>query len=241
MVNPNSAVPSKASPDSNIFEIAASKDLGDDVFTNVYEQWLPPAGRGIYGGSVVTLSLAAAQKTVPCDFHIHSCQCTFLHPASVDRRQTFHVARTQQGSTFATRTVECRQQDDVIIIITVSFTRETRRVPGTVEHTVSPFEIPEPPGALSQERPEWTLTEPFQRHRIDVIDEPVSNNPSRKRRIFCQWFRFPGVIPESGGPGAHFHALAFLTDGYFILAAAQLHRIWRLPFALEPYRHFRPN
>ncbi|KAF5723702.1 acyl thioesterase [Fusarium mundagurra] len=241
MISPDSNVPAKASPASNVFEITERKDLGDDVFTNVFEQWLPPAGRGIYGGSVIALSLAAAQKTVPSDFHIHSCQCTFLHPGSGDRRQTFHVARIRQGSTFATRTVECRQQEDIIIIITVSFTRETDRVSETVEHTVAPFEIPEPPGEQCEERPEWTLTEPFQRHRIDIIDEPASNNSSDNRRIFRQWFRFPGVIPESGGPGAHLHALAFLTDGYFILAAAQLHRIWRLPFALEDVPLFPPK
>ncbi|KAG5787160.1 hypothetical protein H9Q69_013761 [Fusarium xylarioides] len=241
MINPNSPVPAKASPASNTFEIAERKDLGDDVFANVYEQWLPPAARGIYGGAVIALSLAAAQKTVPSDFDIHSCQSTFLHPGSVDSRQTFHVARVRQGSTFATRTVQCRQQDETIIIITVSFARETDRVPGTVEHTVAPFEIPEPPGELCEERPEWTLSEPFQRHRIDVIDEPVSSSSSHNRRIFRQWFRFPGVIPESGGPGAHLHALAFLTDGYFILVAAQLHRIWRLPFALEDVPSFPPK
>ncbi|KAF5989197.1 acyl thioesterase II [Fusarium coicis] len=241
MANPNSAVPAKAGPRSSIFEIAERKDLGEDVFTNVYEQWLPPAGRGIYGGSVIALSLAAAQKTVPSDFHIHSCHCTFLHPGSVDRRQTYHVARVRQGSTFATRMVECREQDEIIITITFSFTRETNKVSGTVEHTVAPFEIPEPPDEQCEERPEWTLTEPFQRHKIDVIDETVSSNSSCSRRIFRQWFRFPGFIPENVGPDAHLHALAFLTDGYFILAAAQLHRIWRLPFALEDVPSFPPR
>ncbi|KLO97065.1 acyl-CoA thiolesterase [Fusarium fujikuroi] len=219
MVNATSVAPEKASPASNIFEIAERKDLGDDVFTNVYEQWLPPAARGIYGGAVIALSLAAAQKTLTSDYHIHSCQCTFLHPGSVDCRQTFHVTRAQQGSTFATCTVECRQQDETILIITVSFTRETGDVPGAVEHTAAPFEIPAPPTELCEEQPEWTLTEPFQRRRIDAIDAPASSNSSHNRRIFGQWFRFPGVIPKSGGPGVHLHALAFLTDGYFILGS----------------------
>ncbi|KAI1016533.1 hypothetical protein LB503_010371 [Fusarium chuoi] len=241
MINPTSAVPEKAGPASNIFEITERKDLGDDVFTNVYEQWLPPAARGIYGGAVIALSLAAAQKTLTSDYHIHSCQCTFLHPGSVDCRQTFHVTRFRQGSTFATRTVECRQQDQTIFIITVSFTRETGDVPGTVEHTVAPFEIPAPPTEVCEEQPEWTLTEPFQRRRIDAIDASTSSDSSHNRRIFRQWFRFPGVIPESGGPGAHLHALAFLTDGYFILAAAYLHRIWRLPFSLEDVPSFPPK
>ncbi|KAI1066405.1 hypothetical protein LB506_008496 [Fusarium annulatum] len=170
-----------------------------------------------------------------------SMACTFLHPGSVDCRQTFHVTRAQQGSAFATRTVECRQQDETISIITVSFTRETGDVPGAVEHTPAPFEIPAPPTELCEEQPEWTLTEPFQRRRIDAIDAPASSNSSHNRRIFRQWFRFPGVIPKSGGPGAHLHALAFLTDGYFILAAARLHRIWRLPFALEDVPSFLPK
>ncbi|KAI1022186.1 hypothetical protein LB504_007594 [Fusarium proliferatum] len=241
MINPTSVAPEKAGPASNIFEIAERKDLGDDVFTNVYEQWLPPAARGIYGGAVIALSLAAAQKTLTSDYHIHSCQCTFLHPGSVDCRQTFHVTRVQQVSTFATRTVECRQQDQIVFIITVRFTRDTGGVPLTVEHTVAPFDIPAPPTEVCEEQPEWTLTEPFQRRRIDVIDAPASSNSSHNRRIFRQWFRFPGVIPETGGPGAHLHALAFLTDGYFILAAARLHRIWRLPFALEDVPSFPPK
>ncbi|KAG7406752.1 Acyl-coenzyme A thioesterase 8 [Fusarium oxysporum f. sp. rapae] len=241
MINPNSAAPEKANPASNILEIADRKDLGDDVFTNVYEQWLPPAARGIYGGAVIALSLAAAQKTLPSDFHIHSCQCTFLRAGSVDSRQTFHVARVRQGFTFATRTVECRQQGETIFIITVSFTRESERISRTVQHTVAPFEVPEPPGELCEERPEWTLTEPFQRRTIDVIDELASNNSPHNRRILRQWFRFPGVIPETGGPGAHLHALAFLTDGYFILTAARLHRLWRLPFALEDVPSLPPK
>ncbi|KAF4961208.1 hypothetical protein FGADI_445 [Fusarium gaditjirri] len=241
MINSKSAAPEKASPASNIFEITERKDLGDDVFTNVYEQWLPPAARGIYGGAVIALSLAAAQNTLPIDFHIHSCQCTFLRAGSVDSRQTFHVARIRQGITFATRTVECRQQDDTVSIITVSFTRETERFSGTVQHTVAPFEIPEPPGEICEERPEWTLTEPFQRCTIDTIDGLASKNSSHHRRIFRHWFRFPGVIPETGGPSAHLHALAFLTDGYFILAAARLHRLWRLPFALEDVPSLPPK
>ncbi|KAG4263094.1 hypothetical protein FPRO04_12932 [Fusarium proliferatum] len=168
MINATSVAPEKASPASNIFEIAERKDLGDDVFTNVYEQWLPPAARGIHGGA----------------------------------------------------------QDETIFIITVSFTRETGDIPGAVEHTAAPFEVPAPP---------------TERRRIDSIDAPSSINSSHNRRIFRQWFRFPGVIPKSGGPGAHLHALAFLTDGYFILAAARLHRIWRLPFALEDVPSFPPK
>ncbi|KAG7403453.1 Acyl-coenzyme A thioesterase 8 [Fusarium oxysporum f. sp. rapae] len=41
-----------------------------------------------------------------------------------------------------------------------------------------------------------------------------------------------GKIPDADGPTAQLHALAFITDSYFILTAARVHRLWR--FAFDP-------
>ncbi|EWY81511.1 hypothetical protein FOYG_15745 [Fusarium oxysporum NRRL 32931] len=224
MANPCLSAPETAGPASNILGLIECKNLEDDVFTHVYEQWQPPAARGVYGGATIGLSLF-----------------TFLRAGSIDRRLTFHVTRIRQGHSFATRTVKGRDQDEAVLVTTVSFTRQNGRSLGTVQHSIAPFEIPKLPGDSCEERPEWTLAEPFQRRPIDEISKSTSNHPSMNRSIFRQWIRFPGVIPETGASSVHLHALAFLTDSYFILTAARLHRLWRLPFSPEDVSSLSPE
>ncbi|KAG7402671.1 Acyl-coenzyme A thioesterase 8 [Fusarium oxysporum f. sp. rapae] len=89
-----------------------------------------------------------------------------------------------------------------------------------------------PPDEVVGEEPEWTHTEPFQRRAIDARDQLVSRVHPHQR-IFRQWIRYKGVIPSADGPSAHLHALAFVTDSYFILTAARVHRLWCLPFEPE--------
>ncbi|KAI3570543.1 thioesterase-like superfamily-domain-containing protein [Fusarium oxysporum f. sp. albedinis] len=212
MANPSlhkSMTPKKATQTSNILELAEYKDSR--------QQWQPPASRGLYGGALIALCLSAAQKTVSGDFHIHSCHCFFLLAGSIDIRVIFHVERIRDGTTFATRRVEARQQGNSI---------------ATVMHSTFPMDDLKPPDEVVEEEPEWTLTEPFQRRAIDARDQLVSSVHPHQR-IFRQWIRYKGVIPSADGPSAHLQALAFVTDSYFILTAARVHRLWRLPFEPE--------
>ncbi|KAH7465365.1 hypothetical protein FOMA001_g17091 [Fusarium oxysporum f. sp. matthiolae] len=156
MANPSlheSMTPKKATQTSNILELAEYKDSRQDSFTNIFQQWQPPASRGIYGGALIALCLSAAQKTVSGDFHIHSCHCFFLLAGSIDIRVIFHVERIRDGTTFATRRVEARQQGRSI---------------ATVMHSTFPMDDLKPPDEVVEEEPEWTRTEPFRLAYCDI-------------------------------------------------------------------------
>ncbi|EXK80750.1 hypothetical protein FOQG_14783 [Fusarium oxysporum f. sp. raphani 54005] len=190
MANPSlheSMTPKKATQTSNILELAEYKDSRQDSFTNIFQQWQPPASRGIYGGALIALCLSAAQKTVSGDFHIHSCHCFFLLAGPIDIRVIFHVERIRDGTTFATRRVEARQQGRSIATVMNHFNVEQ-----------------------SMQETSWSPA-----------------------YILLKEYFDSGFATSADGPSAHLHALAFVTDSYFILTAARVHRLWRLPFEPE--------
>ncbi|KAJ4133107.1 acyl-CoA thioesterase [Fusarium falciforme] len=108
----------------NVLDVTELKVLGQDVFTNTRPQWHPPGARGIYGGAVIAQCLAAAQKTVPETFLVHSCHCYFLLAGSSETPILYHVERVRDGRSYATRTVQARQKGACIFTTTISFVRE---------------------------------------------------------------------------------------------------------------------
>ncbi|OAA60416.1 acyl-thioesterase 2 [Niveomyces insectorum RCEF 264] len=111
------------SPIENDLEVTAVSDLGEDIFTNTRPPWHPPGARGVYGGSVVAMSLAAGQRTVPARFALHSLHCYFLLAGHGQVPILFHVERVRDGRSFATRTVQARQRGKCIFTVTMSFTK----------------------------------------------------------------------------------------------------------------------
>ncbi|KJZ72569.1 hypothetical protein HIM_08093 [Hirsutella minnesotensis 3608] len=91
--------PNKA-PIENTLEVTEMSVLGKDIFTNTRKAWHPPGARGIYGGTVIAQCLAAAQKTVPDAFLVHSCHCYFLLAGAGTVPILFHVERVRDGRYF---------------------------------------------------------------------------------------------------------------------------------------------
>ncbi|CAK7229673.1 acyl-CoA thioesterase [Sporothrix curviconia] len=110
------------SPLENDLDITTLGVLGEDIFTNTRPPWHPPGARGIYGGSVVGMCLAAGHRTVSADFALHSCHCYFLLAGNAEIPILFHVERVRDGRSFATRTVQARQRGRCIFTVTMSFT-----------------------------------------------------------------------------------------------------------------------
>ncbi|ERS96624.1 palmitoyl-CoA hydrolase [Sporothrix schenckii 1099-18] len=106
----------------NDLDVTALGVLGEDIFTNTRPPWHPPGARGIYGGSVVGMCLAAGQRTVSPEFALHSCHCYFLLAGNADVPILFHVERVRDGRSFVTRTVQARQRGRCIFTVTMSFT-----------------------------------------------------------------------------------------------------------------------
>ncbi|KAJ4298766.1 acyl-CoA thioesterase [Collariella sp. IMI 366227] len=201
----------KKAPIENALEVTELAVLGPNIFTNTRPPWHPPGARGIYGGAVIAMCLAAAQRTVASDFLVHSCHCYFLLAGSSEQAILFHVEQVRDGRSFATRTVQARQRGRCIFTTTISFVRESSSgEPGT--------------------EPELLTQGPFQGTKIEVVDREGPKPGEKKTR---QWMRARGSI--SGGPMAHLEALAYVSDSYFIGTITRIHKLWRFPFKAEDY------
>ncbi|KAF5670622.1 palmitoyl hydrolase [Fusarium heterosporum] len=218
----------------NVLDVTELKVLGLDIFTNTQPQWHPPGARGIYGGAVIAQCLAAAQKTVPETFLVHSCHCYFLLAGSSETPILYHVERVRDGRSYSTRTVQARQKGACIFTTTISFVREPTpdKKRREVSHAASLPEGVSPPSDDWDGEPEWARTGPFQSHRIEVVGakDPEIKPQDRKSR---QWMRSRHKISASGGPQAHLAALAYMSDSYFIGTVSRLHGLWRFPFSPE--------
>ncbi|KAJ6263704.1 Acyl-coenzyme A thioesterase [Drechslerella dactyloides] len=104
-------------------ELTALTDLGPTTFTNTRPLWRPPNARGIFGGAVIAQSLAAAIRTVPDHFRVHSMHCYFVLAGDWTIPVVYTVELVRDGRSFATRTVQARQQGRCIFTTTCSFQR----------------------------------------------------------------------------------------------------------------------
>ncbi|KAK0628202.1 acyl-CoA thioesterase-like protein [Bombardia bombarda] len=232
LVKPPPPDPNKA-PIENVLEVTELAVLGPNIFTNTRQPWHPPGARGIYGGSVIAMCLAAGQRTVPADFSPHSCHCYFLLAGSGDLPILFHVELVRDGKSFATRTVQARQHGRCIFTTTISFVRQRPSTDQVVSHAYpmprlpSGAPIPCPPDSDTQE-PDLVVGSPFQSGPITIINAASPHAHEKKTR---QWLRARGTI--AGGTAAHLAALAYVSDSYFIGTITRLHRLWRFPFKAE--------
>lgn len=213
-----------------------------NIFTNTRQPWHPPGARGIYGGAVIAMCLAAAQRTVAPDFVIHSCHCYFLLAGSSEMPIVFHVEQVRDGRSFATRTVQARQRGRCIFTTTASFVRDAGEAstdPSFVKEVSHASEMPlsevdgtplQPPPDDYAEEPELLSQGPFQGAQIEVVNRASTKPGEKKTR---QWIRARGKI--SGGMPAQLAALAYVSDSYFIGTITRIHKLWRFPFKAEEY------
>ncbi|KAL2117799.1 hypothetical protein VTJ04DRAFT_7459 [Mycothermus thermophilus] len=239
LLRPPEDDPDKA-PIENALEVTELAVLGPNIFTNTRRIWHPPGARGIYGGSVIAMCIAAAQRTVPPDFLVHSCHCYFLLAGSAEQPILFHVEQVRDGRSFATRTVQARQRGRCIFTTTISFvldppeTNTSNKPPAAVvSHTSEMPRGPDgqplqPPNINDPTGPEFLGQGPFMGTPIQVVNKD-SPNPGEKKTQ--QWIRARGTI--KGGAPAHLAALAYVSDSYFIGTITRIHRLWRFSFPAE--------
>ncbi|CAK7564669.1 MAG: acyl-CoA thioesterase [Sporothrix epigloea] len=233
--------------------------LGEDIFTNTRPPWHPPGARGIYGGSVVGMSLAAGHRTVSPNFALHSCHCYFLLAGNADIPILFHVERVRDGRSFATRTVQARQRGRCIFTVTASFTllpsgsataatsamspspaRGLSSPPNFGHAAVMPsIRPPLPPAGYEEETAVDNVYLRLGRaFGSDTMEQPILLGPmmitgsdgAPHLKQTMHWVRVRGKI--AGGRTAHLEALSYVTDNYFIGTIARIHRLWRFPFTV---------
>ncbi|KAF4629329.1 hypothetical protein G7Y89_g8815 [Cudoniella acicularis] len=208
--------------------ITGGKGAIDDMFTNTRPLWHPPGARGIYGGAVIAQCLAAAQRTVPSNFTVHSMHCYFVLAGDATIPVMYYVEHVREGRSFATRTVQARQRGKAIFTTTMSFARENSGGKKTVEHAVPlPSDILPPGDGPDQE----SGSGPFMSRRIEILNKESKNPHEKKTR---QWIKARGRISDAGGHQAHLSALAYMSDSYFIGTVSRIHDLWRFGAPANP-------
>ncbi|KAK4102902.1 Thioesterase/thiol ester dehydrase-isomerase [Parathielavia hyrcaniae] len=235
----------KKAPIENVLDVTELAVLGPNIFTNARKPWHPPGARGIFGGAVIAMCLAAAQRTVASDFLVHSCHCYFLLAGSSELPILFHVEQVRDGRSFATRTVQARQRGRCIFTTTISFVRDSSSATSSsgssssgggatvVSHT---SELPrgedgnplQPPPDDFADEPEVMAGGPFQGTKIEMVNRESAKPGDKKTQ---QWIRARGKI--TGGLPAHLEALAYVSDSYFIGTITRIHKLWRFPFRAD--------
>ncbi|EGP90572.1 unnamed protein product [Zymoseptoria tritici ST99CH_1A5] len=222
LIKPPPASENRA-PIEDVLELTHLNAIDPNLFTNTRPLWHPPGARGIYGGAVIAQCLAAAQKTVPADFNVHSMHCYFVLNGNADIPILYSVEHVREGRSFATRTVQARQRGQPIFTTTLSFTREGSGGKQKVEHQAKMPVLPVP----QEEDPDDALrgpNSPFVTLPVN-IENNDSPNPHEKRTR--QWIKSRGTISDEGGHQAHLSALAYMSDSYFIGTVARTHKLWR--------------
>ncbi|KAI1392036.1 Thioesterase/thiol ester dehydrase-isomerase [Hypoxylon trugodes] len=248
LVRPPPVDESKA-PIENALELTDLSIIGPDIFTNTRELWHPPGARGIYGGAVIAQTLAAAQRTVPENFVVHSYHCFFVLAGDSAVPILYHVERVREGRSFCTRTVQARQRGHAIFTVTCSFVRDGSGGKVSAEHAK-----PMPKGVRERAPPDEGYAEPeflarrkrddpFETYRCGTEDGEgkggEGDRPENKRVQL--WVRARGKISEEGGHRAHLSALAYISDSYFIGTIPRIHRLWRYPVRVEDLPKLEPD
>ncbi len=190
----------------------------------------------LFGGAVLSQSLAAAQLTVPAEKVAHSLHAYFLKPGLTDRPVELSVTRESDGRSFANRMVRMTQDGAPIVNLMASF----KTAEAAPSHSLSMPQVP-PPDALprlddliaqygerlpERHRPFWQRRQMFDWRPVEAyrFDER-SVGPSTR----ALWFRLNGV--EDGGAATQQRLLTYASDMHiFHTALAPLGLGWANDF-----------
>jgi acyl-CoA thioesterase II len=198
---------------------------GDRDSVEVFVGHRPRQGRRhMFGGQLVGQALAAASRTVELPFH--SLHSYFLHGGDAGSSVEFHVHRSRDSRSFATRRVVGYQNGRSIFELTASFTASRD---GFDHADPAPLDVPAPETLLPLMRRKalrhlTNLTStPF-----DVLDfRPVSvvdpASPQSHPPTQCVWFRSVAPLPDD--PAVHASALAYASDLYMLATTLRPHRV----------------
>ena len=211
------------SPIEDVLELTQLADIEPNLFTNTRPLWHPPGARGIYGGAAIAQCLAAAQRTVPDNFTVHSMHCYFVLNGNSEVPIIYHVEHVREGRSFCTRTVQARQRGQPIFTTTLSFMREGAGGRKQVQHA-----HPMPAGVVPREAEDEDVFtgahSPFISQRAEILNDASEETHTKRTR---QWIKARGKISSGGGHQAHLSALAYMSDSYFIGTVARVHKLWR--------------
>lgn len=180
-------------PTTSFTAMMALEPHGPDTFVGAGPRY--PWG-GLYGGQIVAQALRAAATTVDPAYRVHSLHAYFIRRGDHAEPVRYEVARTRNGRTFTTRTVEARQAVGAILSLSVSFQIDEE---APEVQTALPPDAPDPDSVRGES---WS---PFyERTLLGVGEEPG---------VASAWMRLvPPLTGADDTPALHAAALAYMSD-----------------------------
>lgn len=186
------AAPDDAPADPFV-RMMALEPHGPDTFVGTGPRY--PWG-GLYGGQIVAQALHAAAATVDPAHRVHSLHAYFIRRGDHAEPVRYEVARTRNGRSFTTRTVEARQAVGAILSLSASFQADEDAP--EVQTTEMP-DVPTPDAAPSDS---WSAA-------YDRVSLPTDT----ERGTAAAWMRLARPLTgENDTPALHAAALAYISD-----------------------------
>ena len=210
-----------------LIDLLALEQLEADLFRG---QSRDIGTKYVFGGQVLGQALAACQRTVTPDRHVHSLHAYFLRAGDIEAPIVYMVERSRDGKSFSTRRVTAIQHGQQIFGLAASFqVRETG-----MSHQLSMPDVP-PPEDLTEADPidprlmekvsakqqRWLSSKgPFEFRHVYPRDE--LKRP--KRPPFQHvWFKLVDKIGDD--EGLHQSMLAYASDFHLLGTATFPHGI----------------
>lgn len=190
----------------------------------------------IFGGQLLGQALAAALATMDGNRRPASLQVNFLRGADPALPLRYHVTTLQQGRRYASRRVEGRQGDQVVISAQVSAAVAVDGPPPCAHGPQGLPDVP-PPEALprNEDLPAHLVArlarsnfraegKPTIDMRLVAPETQLAPGPGASRLQY--WVRARSPLPDD--PALHGAALAYLSD-FWLTFPALAHRITAMP------------
>ncbi|KAI1768482.1 Thioesterase/thiol ester dehydrase-isomerase [Hypoxylon sp. FL1150] len=179
------------SPVESYIAVSPAPDLGTDVYIN--------EKRYVSLKSRVSQAISAATATVSPDFHVYSSQSTFARPMSdkAEGRVNYHVERTADGRTYATRLVRAMAGGACVYIAVVSL--QSAKGPAAAGSALT-YHVP---------MPEMDEGKPFDWRPCGHI---LEDHPTES--IVRAFLRAQPLSTRS--PSAHLAGLSYASDESFL-------------------------
>ncbi|KAI8826822.1 acyl-coenzyme A thioesterase 8-like protein [Fimicolochytrium jonesii] len=241
--------PSSAESEARIGTLIEQGLELEEIDLNLFRSkrlWLPTGARGVFGGQVVGLALAAASRTVDKRFRVHSLHCYFILPGDNTVPIIYRVDRTRDGKTYATRSIKAEQRGKSIFVLTCSFQAGES---SPLEHQYPmpdvrpPEELPSNEEKLQhwlhhprigsipkyKENLEMRLQEPIPIDIRDCHGLPRARellHPRKQEPKQYIWMRAKGTLPDD--PAIHNCVAAYCSDHYLLTTSLLTHGISNL-------------
>ncbi|KIX06943.1 acyl-CoA thioesterase II [Rhinocladiella mackenziei CBS 650.93] len=200
------------------------KQIAPDVFTNVHQPWLFHITYTVPGPLMMAEAAAAAYKTVPEGFRLHSLQTHFMLPPNGSKPLVYKVQRPSQGRRFAVRIVTIEQDDKPFVTITTSFVSGAHWTGRAMTHAVRM--------KIERRVREITLDDfeaargplgPFMKfERLPLVHEDPQDPSTTVAPVVA---KIDPAIKSPAGTAAHILAIIYLSDYHVMDCPLSIHGV----------------